>query len=131
MPQERIAVQLSPFEKIQVLRDEKEARQEELTKLESTIRDKLREIEVHRYLESLSPYYTMTVKELPTTEEIDELENRRTLLAELITSIEREMPALLEATDKGGTAPATPPPPAADAPAPSREGAPRKAKFDF
>jgi len=131
MPQERIAVQLSPFEKIQVLRDEKEARQEELAKLESTIRDKLREIEVHRYLESLSPYYTMTAKELPTTEDIDELENRRTLLAELITSIEREIPALLEATDKGGAATATPPPPAAEAPAPSREGAPRKAKFDF
>lgn len=130
MPAERISVQLTVFNKLEVLRRERGERAEELTEVEAAIRRKIEAVEIHRYLESLSPYYAMNTNGLPTHDEIDQLEEKRNLLIDLIASIDREIPALNDMAEKGGAAaPAEAPPPAGQQPA--GEGTARKAKFDF
>jgi len=52
-----ISMTLSPFEKLQILREEVADRKSDLTKLESDIRDRLFQIERQKYLESMSPFY--------------------------------------------------------------------------
>ena len=120
---EKIAVELSPFEKLQILRQELEDRQKEKTEIEAEIRAKLQLIETQRYLESLSPYYAANPQEgLPSREEVEALETRRIQLHELVQNIEATIPVLLD-NSKGS-------PPAA-APAPATPAGPaRKVKFD-
>lgn len=118
---ELIAVELSPFEKVQILRSELEDRQTELVQIGVDIRTKLQAIETQRYLESLSPYYAANIpEELPTREEIEAMEVRRTQLHELVHNIEATIPVLLDS--KGAGAPSPVASPAA--------GPARKAKFD-
>lgn len=132
---ERIQVQLSVYEKVQILRDQLEERQEELAEVERTIRTKLQEIEKQRFLEGLSPYYAMHTEGLPSPDEIEELEKQRSLLVDLIATIEQQIPALLGSAGEEpraaqqGAAPAGSEPP--QTPPPPGGGAARKAKFDF
>ena len=120
---DRIQMQLSPFEKMAILRVESEQRAEELKAMEVEIRDKLFQIETQRYLEALSPYYAAhPPQKLPTQEEIETLEQRRNQLQEVLKIIEAALPGLLQA---GGM----PPPPAA-ATSPPASGQARKVKFD-
>jgi hypothetical protein len=124
---ERIRVELSPFEKLQILRAEEEDRKKELAELEAEIREKNQFVATQRYLESLSPYYAANPRAgLPTREEIDALETRRVQLHELIANIAASMEVAIQSTGKkGGAAPAQPEPSAEPA------GSARKAKFDF
>ncbi|MHC4884410.1 MAG: hypothetical protein ACYTGH_04920 [Planctomycetota bacterium] len=128
MTMEPIAVQLSPYEKVKILRDQLEERKVEITEVESVIRTKQQEIATHRFLEGLSPYYAMQGVELPSPDEIKQLEERRRLLYELVATIESEIPTTL-AMAESGDAPV--PQPTQAASAPSTAGPARKAKFDF
>jgi len=114
---ERIGIQLSNFEKLQILREELEKRQEELTALEVSIRDNLFALERRRYLESLSPYYAAYLADakLPTADEIAALEERRQQLRQLIQTIESAIAALVPSSAVAVSA---------------ASGAARKSKFD-
>ncbi len=135
---ERIRITFSPFEKLQILRSELEDRSRELEALEAEIRNKLQLHETQRYLETLSPYYTAQPRQdLPTREEIEALESRRTQLHELIDTIEASIPALLQQAESGGGAPPQPSPagdgaaPGAPPPGPqAAAGQARKARFE-
>ncbi len=119
---ELITVELSPCEKVQILRSELEDRQAELLQIAADIRTKLQAIETQRYLESLSPYYAANIpEELPTREEIEAMEVRRTQLHELVHNIEATIPVLLESKEGAAASPAVASPAAGPA---------RKAKFD-
>lgn len=101
MALERIRIRLTAFEKIQALRDEEKLRTEELAEVESIIRDKLFMIERQRYLESLSPYYgsSVAMADIPSMDEIDQLEGKRSQLVSLLELIHVELPALLKKAD--------------------------------
>lgn len=120
---EKIQVQLSHFEKLQILRDQLEERKKELAKLETDIRDQLALLETQRYLEGLSPYYAASpVSGLPSRDAIEAAEARRAMLYDLVANIEATIPGLLsgksDAPARAGQA--------ASAPA----GPARKVKFD-
>lgn len=121
---EPIRVELSPFQKLKILRDQFEERQEELEKTEALIRDAYLEIETQRYLESLGPYYASNrPTDLPTAETITAMEQQRAQLAQLIATIEATIPVMMQTAEGKGPAPA--------AAAPSQPAGPaRKVKFD-
>lgn len=122
---EPIRVELSPFEKLQILRDQEEDRKKELTEVEVQIREKLAQIETQRYLETLSPYYASNrAADLPSAEDIQTLEQRRTQLGDLLKTIETMIPEVMKAAE--GKAPAATAQPGASQPA----GPARRAKFD-
>jgi hypothetical protein len=129
MPLEPINVELSRFEKVKILRDEREARAEELAEVERTLRERLRELETQRFLESMSPYYAANAREIASSEDLRQLEERRRALAELIDTIDRQIPALLNAD---GSEPEGSPQEPGQKPADAaRPKVARKAKFDF
>ncbi|MBN2714153.1 MAG: hypothetical protein JXR97_17170 [Planctomycetes bacterium] len=101
---EPIRVELTAFQKLQILRDQLEDRQRELESVESKIRDNLAIIEEQRYLESLSPYYAANpLENMPSSEDIKTLEQKRAALFDLVKNIEATLPAVMElAEGKGG-----------------------------
>jgi hypothetical protein len=124
MSVEPIKLDLSVFEKLQILRDQLEKRQEEIVALEVEIRDKLQIQQTQRYLETLSPYYASNlISGLPSQEELQALEQRRTQLYDLVSNIEATIPVVMEMANGKGSAPV---PGAPSTPA----GPARKAKFD-
>lgn len=126
MDMDRIAIRLTPFEKLQALRDENEERESELLAVEREIREKLFRIERQRYLEGVSPFYASKRGDIPSMDEIDRLEARRQQLGELLRVIEEQIPLLLQATDRTGAgAPVAAPETGAAAAGPAR-----KMKFD-
>ncbi len=52
-----ITVTLTTFEKLEILRSELKACEEELQAIEKNLREALRSLATHRYLKSISPYY--------------------------------------------------------------------------
>jgi hypothetical protein len=122
-------VQLSNFEKLKILRDQREERAEELNKLEHQIRMLQSQVAEQRYLETLSPYYSMQSTDLPSPDEVNKLEEKRSMLKELIDTIDREIPETLEKAQSSGE---SEPAPAQQEPAQAQpEGTAKKAKFDF
>ncbi len=122
---EKIQVELSPFEKLQILRSELDDRQKELAGLEAEIRSKLQVSQTQRYLESLSPYYAANPREgLASREEVEAMEARRVQLHELIRNIEATIPMLLQSKGQDAGRQAAP------AAAPAAPGPVRKARFD-
>jgi hypothetical protein len=57
MPAPHLSVQLSKFEQLEILRSEIEARQEELKKADSQVREILYEMERQRYLQGIHPLF--------------------------------------------------------------------------
>ncbi len=124
---EPIQVRLSPFEKLQILRAEFEAKTEELQRHEALIRAQLYKLETQRYLESLDPFYAANPPaDLPTKAEMDALSAQRQALANVVKTIEANLPAVVEATKNS---PAETGQPAAAASGPAA-GPARKIKFD-
>lgn len=122
---EPIKLQLTAFEKLQILRDQLEDRQQELEEVESNIKDMLSLSEKQRYLEGLSPFYAANpVPDLPSAEQIQALEQHRAQLVQLIKTIEDTIPATMDAANQKGGGQAAPS-------APSKAAGPaRKVKFD-
>lgn len=121
---EPIRVELSAFEKLAILRAELDERMDELEKLEATIREELTRSETQRYLESLGPYYASNrPADLPTSESIQSLEDRRAQLKNIVTSIEAMIPEVMKMAE-GKEAPA------ATGGGSQAAGSARKARFD-
>ncbi|MBN1808704.1 MAG: hypothetical protein JW909_06515 [Planctomycetes bacterium] len=120
---------LSPYERMAILRDETDRCQKELTSLIrqiSVIRDSIAR---RKYLWSLSPEY---YKEMPPPEgakELPELEKRRILLVSVVQRLTQEssaIDAILQNQPSPQPQPAAPNPPAGRQQAPA---APKKTRF--
>jgi hypothetical protein len=123
-----IAIQLSKFEQIEILRAEIELREGELKLVEKHIRDCMFELERQRYLQTIHPVF----QQLPPPEQaanLPQLHANRETLSDAVQAMQATMQAL-EGETAGQSAPPSRNPglqrPGAAAPA----GAPRRAKFD-
>ena len=99
-----IAVQLSKFEQLEILRHEIEARQEELKEVERHIKDTLYEVERLRYLQTLHPIY----QQAPQPEKaahLPQLTEMREAITEAIQVMQDALKTL-EGETAGQTAPA-------------------------
>ena len=88
-----IHIELSVFEKLQIVRTELEQRQEEKEKLEGLIKSLLFEIEQAKYLKSLDPAY----QKIDTTEQEEKLESlnkRRAEIYSILEKLEKTYPEL-------------------------------------
>jgi hypothetical protein len=126
MADDKISVVLSDFEKLAILREQYEEREEELRKLEVEIRTGKEKLARQRYLESLSPYYAMNNEGLPKLEEIQKKEERRRVIKELLTTLDKEIPEMLNRAQSGEGADS-----GEEVQAQQRDGVARKASFDF
>lgn len=107
MALEPITVTLSTFERLEILRAELKAREEELQQVERELRDAMRALATYKYLKSLSPYYA----DRPAPPEIataPELEKRRASLYQVIQVLRAEIPKLEAAAS--GSSPQRPEP---------------------
>jgi hypothetical protein len=104
---EPITVTLSTFEKLEILRGELKAREEELQNVERELKNALRMLATHRYLKGVSPYYARRPTP-PEAAAVPEIEKRRQALYQVIQAIRAEVPRL-EAAAAGRQ----PPPPRA------------------
>jgi len=117
-----ITLQLTKFEQLEILRQEVEAREEELRTIEKSVRQILWELERQKYLKSLTPFF----EQLAAPEEaarLPDLEAYRVALGEAIETMKASV-AALEKDTKDQV-----PPPNSKGNGPSRFG-PRKAGFD-
>ncbi len=87
---------LTNFEKLKILRDQREDRTKELSEITQKIKELQKKIDEQRYLEGLSPYYSMNNKNTPAPEEISKLKEEKTILEQLISTIDTEIPATLK-----------------------------------
>jgi hypothetical protein len=98
-----IAVQLSKFEQLEILRHEIEAKNEELKEVERNIKDTLYDVERLRYLQSLHPLY----HQVPPPEKaahLPQLTQMRDAITDAIVTMQAALKAL-EADTAGQTAP--------------------------
>lgn len=99
MAAETIKIELSVFEKLQIIRTEQEERTEEKEKLEGVIKSLLFEIEQASYLKSINPAY----EKIDTSEQeqkLATLESRREELDSILESLNKALPEL-EAMARG------------------------------
>ena len=103
---EPITITLTTYEKIEILRSELKAREEEFKNLEHELRGAMQALAEHRYLKSLSTFYAKQPVP-PEAAAVPDLEKRRQALYQLIAAVRSEIPKL-ESAAVSGTAP--PPP---------------------
>lgn len=100
---EPITVTLTTYEKLEILRGELKARQEEFKVIEHDLSEAMWALAQYRYLKSLSTYYTGQ----PAPEEaakVPEMDKRRQAVFQVIAAIRAEIPRL-ESAAVSGTAP--------------------------
>jgi len=95
-----ITVTLSTFEKLEILRTEIKAREQELADTEKELRAALRSVATQRFLKSLAPYYN-SVPLPPEAAAAPDLERKRHSLYQVIQAIRAQIPRL-ESTATGG-----------------------------
>ena len=98
-----VTVTLTTFEKVQILRGELKAREEELQAIEKNLRDALRSLTTHRYLKSISPYYAGRPAPAEAAS-VPEIEKRRKALYQVIQAIRAAAPRLEAAVPGKGQA---------------------------
>ena len=110
MPEDKLSYELTPFERLEIIRLEVEERQEELAEVEATIRGVLYEVERLRLLAGISKAYAKA-KAPEGYDKLDKLEARRVQLGAQIAALKAALPAIeTQATGAaGGTAPAAGP----------------------
>jgi hypothetical protein len=94
-----ITVTLSSFEKLEILRSEIKAREQDLTETEKDLRKALRAVATQRFLKSLAPYYN-SVPLPPEAVAAPDLEAKRQALYQVIQAIRAQIPRL-ESTAMG------------------------------
>ncbi|MCY3022572.1 MAG: hypothetical protein NTW87_26630 [Planctomycetota bacterium] len=102
-----LAVQLSKFEQIEILRLEIEAREEELHQLERRIRETLFEIERQRYLQTLHPLFQQ-LQPPPDAAQLPQLNARRDALGEALKTMQASLAALERETAGQARPPSAP-----------------------
>lgn len=105
MPLDPIKIELTGYNKIQILRKQLEERTREFEEIESSIKEVLIYINEIEYLKSLSPAYAgLDGKE--QIEQVKALEARRSELNDLVKHIENTLPLIEQEIKKsGGVAP--------------------------
>jgi hypothetical protein len=78
---EPIGVELTDFNKLELLRDEEERLSEELAGLEKSIRAAQTAVAEREYLASLSPYYSQASAEEAAAPRLPEMNSQRELVA--------------------------------------------------
>lgn len=126
MPLPPIAVTLTKFENIEVLRQEIQTREEELKETEKHIRSMLFELERQKYLKSIHPFFH-TLKEPPEAAQVAQWQAKREALGEALLTLKGALEDL-ETETKGQVAP---PSSRSGLPRPGAPGAPApKKRFD-
>ncbi len=124
-----IAITLSKFEQLEILRAEIELREGELKQVEKQIRDCMFELERQRFLQTIHPVFAQLAPPEQAAN-LPQLHANRETLADAVRTMQAMM-TQLESETAGQSAPASRNPglqrPGAPAPA---AGAPRRAKFD-
>lgn len=125
-----IAVTLSKFEQLEILRAEIELRESELKGVEKQIRDCLFELERQRFLQTIHPVFSQLAPPEQSAH-LPQLNANREMLADAIRSMQAVM-TQLESETAGLSAPPSRNPglQRPGAPAPAAGAAPRRAKFD-
>jgi len=126
-----IAVQLSKFEQLEIVRQEIEARETELKHVEKQIRDCMFELERQRFLQTLHPIFQQMTKPEQAAH-LPQLNANRESLSGAIQSMQGAL-AALEGETAGQHAPPSRNPGlqrAGPGAAPAAGAAPRRAKFD-
>ena len=103
MSPERIQVDLGAYERLEILREEKKALSEQLTQVERSIREILREVERQKYLQSISPHYR-TLQAPEGLHRLDQLEQLRASIVQAVDAVDKAYAATEQQT--GGAAPA-------------------------
>jgi len=109
---EPITVTLSTFERLEILRSELKAREEELQGVERDLRNAMRAFATYKYLKSISPYYADRPAP-PEVTAVPELDKKRQALYQVIQAIRAEIPRL-ESSAGGAPAQAVPSAPRAE-----------------
>lgn len=128
---EKIAVKLTNFEKLKILRDQRQEREQELVELEKNIRQLQAKVAEQRFLETLSPYYSMMSNDLPSPDEIDKLEEKRKIIKTLLDTIDNEIPETLKRAQSTGEEESSPEQSENSNIPTQGEGTAKKASFDF
>jgi len=84
-----ISVELTDFQKLEILREEEERLAEELADVEQQLRDRLLTAARRQYLMSLSPYYAAATGEEPGPAP-GELEARREMVGATLATVETQ-----------------------------------------
>jgi hypothetical protein len=99
---------LTPYEKLEILRSEVKAREEELQAVEKDLRGASRALATHQYLKSVSAFYGSRPAP-PEAGKVTELVSRRHALLDVIRALRAEMPRVESAAVSGKKAAAAPP----------------------
>jgi hypothetical protein len=83
-----IQVALGPYEKLEILREEKENLDKHLKAVERSIRDILREVERQKYLQSIAKYYR-SLQQPEGVARLKQLEELRASIVEAAQAVER------------------------------------------
>ena len=126
MASEPIKVELTVFNHLQILRDEMEARTEELAKLEARMREIQFEVERIRYLGTIDPLLAQ-VEGPPGHEEYPKLEERRQGLVRAIAAVKANLQVVETET---GSAPAAGKQPSLAELRAQKPGAAKRSRFD-
>ena len=102
MSSERIQVELGAYERLEILRDEKKSLSEQITQVERSIREILREVERQKYLQSLCPHYR-TLQAPEGVHRLDQLEQLRASIVQAVDAIDTAYAAAEQ--QAGGAAP--------------------------
>ncbi len=101
---EPITVTLTTYEKLEILRAELKSREEEFKNAERDLRSAMRALAEHRYLKSLTTFYTSQLAPAEAAM-VPELDKRRQALSQVIAAIRAEIPRLESAAVSGVPAP--------------------------
>jgi hypothetical protein len=101
---EPITVTLTTYEKLEILRTELKSREEEFKSVERDLRGAMRALAQHRYLKSLSTFYT-SQPDPGAAAMVPELDKRRQALSQVVAAIRAEIPRLESAAVSGVPAP--------------------------
>ena len=101
---EAVTVTLSTFEKLQILRAELKVREAEFKEVERELRAAMQTLAQHRYLKSVSTFYTGQAAPAEAAR-VPELDKRRQALFQVIAALRSEIPRLESAAVAGSPAP--------------------------
>jgi hypothetical protein len=95
-----VTVTLTPYEKLEILRAELKARDEEMQSVERELRRAMRTLATHRYLRLVSEFYASQPPP-PEAATVPQLDKRRQALHQLIQALRTEIPKLESAAVSG------------------------------
>lgn len=93
MSSENIQVSLGPFERLEILREERKTLTEQLARVEVSIRNILFEVARQKYLQGLAPHYRV-LQPPEGVHRLEQLEQLRTSVRQALEAIEKVFPAL-------------------------------------